>query len=347
MSNYKISIIVPIYNTEKYLENMINNVINQTIGFENIELFLIDDKSTDSSRDIILKYSKKYNNIIPIFLESNSGTCSYPRNVALDKVTAPYIIYLDSDDEMYKDYCEVLYNTINKSNADIVTCRHTSKLNNELYISKEIETINYDTRVLDNDEKMFVNVSVWGKIYRTSFLKENKIQFLEILFEDHEFVFYCLINTEKNIIDLPNYPGYIYLIENNNSITHTADNKTLNDFLKAINHTYNSIENYCSLEIKIKLMNTLINAAFFILLKLKNPKKGIETLYQFENKLDIELFPTSAPLRIINNRIRKKQFNRSLILIKLMSILYNNNRIYKYVFINYTNNKKLNDSRYP
>ena len=62
MQEYKVSIIIPIYNSEEYLEDTIENVINQSIGFENIELFLIDDCSQDNSRKIIEKYSQKYNN---------------------------------------------------------------------------------------------------------------------------------------------------------------------------------------------------------------------------------------------------------------------------------------------
>ena len=70
--SFKISVIMPIYNAEKNLKKSINSIIQQTIGFENIELILVDDKSTDNSRSIIEHFSTKFQNITPIFLENNS-----------------------------------------------------------------------------------------------------------------------------------------------------------------------------------------------------------------------------------------------------------------------------------
>ena len=70
---YKISVIIPVYNAEGTLKKTIDSVITQTFGFENIELIIVDDKSSDNSKIIINEYSKKFNNIKPIFLEKNSG----------------------------------------------------------------------------------------------------------------------------------------------------------------------------------------------------------------------------------------------------------------------------------
>ena len=101
MHEYKVSIIIPIYNAGNYLEDTIKNVMAQSIGFNNIELILIDDCSKDDSKSIIEKYANKYSNIKPIFLKSNSGHPSYPRNIGLKNVSAPFIIFLDSDDALY------------------------------------------------------------------------------------------------------------------------------------------------------------------------------------------------------------------------------------------------------
>ena len=79
--NPKISVIVPTYNAESYLMNAVNSVINQSFGFENIELILIDDCSSDNSREIIEEYSKKYDNIKPIFLEKNC--CVLHKNILI------------------------------------------------------------------------------------------------------------------------------------------------------------------------------------------------------------------------------------------------------------------------
>jgi glycosyltransferase involved in cell wall biosynthesis len=121
----KITVIMGCYNCENFMENSINSVINQTIGFENIELMLIDDGSTDNTKKIINKYKKKYDNIIPIFLEKNSGGPSKPRNIGIEKAKSDYIMFLDSDDRFKPNTCELLYNKIKSSkNIDLVFGRY-------------------------------------------------------------------------------------------------------------------------------------------------------------------------------------------------------------------------------
>ena len=78
--DYKVSVIIPVYNAEKYLKNAIESVINQTIGFENIELILVDDNSTDESPKIILDYSEKYENIVSFLSNENHGLPGFGRN---------------------------------------------------------------------------------------------------------------------------------------------------------------------------------------------------------------------------------------------------------------------------
>ena len=341
MQEYKVSIIIPIYNSEEFLEDTIKNVINQSIGFENIELFLIDDCSKDKSRQIIKKYADKYKNIKPILLKENSGHPSYPRNIALEKVTAPFIIFLDSDDRLFEDYCEVMYNLISTNDVDIVNCNHTSKLNDNLYIPQKIESIDLTTKTFSDDERLLVlNHTVWGNIYRTSFFRENNIKFLHILFEDVVLSVYCLIKTQKDVIYLPNYPGYIYFIENEKSITHEVSVKTLNDFLKAMELIYKLLRQNCSEKTKIDLLNDLMNMVFFILSKLKNKSEGIEILYNFEKKLDFTLTPLSLPFNKLNKIIMKKHFKTALTLTKLMSVLYNNKKIRNFLFIKYSGVKE-------
>ena len=92
---YKISVIIPVYNAENTLKQAVNSVINQSIGFENIELILVDDNSNDNSRKIIQDYADKYGNVKAIFLRENSGSPSKPRNTGIDNATAPYLMFLE------------------------------------------------------------------------------------------------------------------------------------------------------------------------------------------------------------------------------------------------------------
>lgn len=112
MSKYKISVIIPIYNVEKYIEETIKSIINQTIGFENIELILINDGSPYNEEEICLKYKKKYDNIK--YIKKENGGVSSARNEGIKIATGEYINFIDSDDKFEKDAfrkgCEMLDN---------------------------------------------------------------------------------------------------------------------------------------------------------------------------------------------------------------------------------------------
>ena len=88
---YKISIIMPIFNVEKYLKRALNSIINQTMDFRDIEVIMVDDCSTDNSRKIIEEYSNKYSNFIGIYHEKNSGCAGVPRNTGLKRASAEYM----------------------------------------------------------------------------------------------------------------------------------------------------------------------------------------------------------------------------------------------------------------
>ena len=337
--NYKVSVIIPVYNAQDILEITINSVINQTMGFENIELILVDDKSSDRSSEIIQEYANKYSNIKGVFLKNNSGGASTPRNKGIGCSTADYIMFMDSDDEILNDYCEVLYNTIVKYNCDIVHCNNASKLNGKIYIPKSIDVINHDERIIDDDEKLFLKHVAWANIYNASLIKNNNITFPDTNYDDGVFSINCLVKTSKPVIDLYNYPGYVYLIENDSSITHSANIKLLNGFIEGYRLCDDLIENI-PIEFKKVLDASFINMALFILFKLDNAGDGIKSIYGYENSLDFKLTLNSKPLDYINQKIMNKKFKQAIIMIKIIKLGYNNKLIKNTVFIKYCNLKE-------
>jgi len=114
---YKISIIIPFYNSEAYLEDVINSIVNQTIGFENIQLILVNDGSKDNSEEICLKYKNVYNNILYIKQE-NQGV-SAARNTGLKYIKGKYVNFIDSDDKWEKDALRNMYNFMEKNYSEI------------------------------------------------------------------------------------------------------------------------------------------------------------------------------------------------------------------------------------
>ena len=95
---YKISVIIPTFNAEDYLLEAFESIKNQSMGFESIEVILVDDKSSDKTPDLIKELSKEYENVKSIILEENTGTASGPRNKGIEESSADYVIFLDNDD---------------------------------------------------------------------------------------------------------------------------------------------------------------------------------------------------------------------------------------------------------
>ena len=116
MSENLISIIVPVYNSEKYLRAAIHSLLNQT--YQNIEVILINDGSTDGSQELISSFQKK-DKRIKLYNTKNLGV-SHARNYGIDRASGSYIMFLDSDDTYDKSYCLEMIGLINKFNADVV-----------------------------------------------------------------------------------------------------------------------------------------------------------------------------------------------------------------------------------
>lgn len=180
---YKISIIMPIYNMEKYLEESIKSIINQTI-FNDIELILIDDFSTDTTPSICKSYEIKYSNIKYIRLKENSKMAGKPRNIGLDNAKGKYIMFIDSDDIFYKETCQKLYECIEDKNVNIVTANleHMNETGEIIpdytYIDKNISSRYVDISDISTANKLFT-CSVYVKIINREFIIKNKIKFLE------------------------------------------------------------------------------------------------------------------------------------------------------------------------
>ena len=118
MENPKVSVIIPIYNVEDYLEDTLNNLLNQTF-INNMEVIMVDDGSTDNSRYIIEKYALDYDNF-HAFHKENEGP-SVARNYGLDRAKGEYVHFLDADDSVVDNGYEKLYNIAIENDSDIVT----------------------------------------------------------------------------------------------------------------------------------------------------------------------------------------------------------------------------------
>ena len=252
--NRKISIIVPIYNTENYIKTAIDSIINQTIGFENLEVICVNDASSDSSGKIIDDFAKEYDNITAIHLTKNSGFAGKPRNVGLDKASSKYVMFLDSDDYFSETACEVLYNKISSdSSLDIVLGGYTNILTdgyeekNFKLAYKDEEELYYDNTTNSLD-LVRLNPAISAKIYRKDMLEKNNISFKEdIPAQDLVFVLEAIFASNK-IVSLNRFNVYNRLVRQSKkdvkSVTKNVNKDYLKGLLKAYSLTLDICEKY-------------------------------------------------------------------------------------------------------
>ena len=169
----KITVIVPVYNVENYLEKCLDSLINQT--YKNLEIIVINDGSTDNSGEICQEYAQKDNRIV--YIEKENGGLSDARNVGLDKMTGSYVTFIDSDDWIEQDYIETLYKKIVEYQADIAVGNYYSYNEDEETYYFHIYGNSYYEKVYDNisifenlyesqEMKSFALISAWGKLYK-------------------------------------------------------------------------------------------------------------------------------------------------------------------------------------
>ena len=209
----KISVIVPVYNKEKYIENTLDSILNQT--YKNLEIIIINDGSTDESAEICKKKLMIDNRIIMINTENQGAGAA--RNVGLSKATGKYISFIDSDDYIIPQYYEVLIDLIKKNDAEIAECKF-SRIN----IDEKINQTNKNTiKVYTKEEKLLQLYGTDNCLYLNTVIMCNKL-FKKELFDntgiiyptnrliDDEFIIYKLIyNSEKIVTTDQIMYGYI------------------------------------------------------------------------------------------------------------------------------------------
>ncbi len=204
------SIIIPVYNSERYISNSVKSVLKQKFSKKKYEIILINDCSTDNSRSIINKIKQKFSNIIVINNKRNKKV-SYCRNIGIKKAAGEYIIFLDSDDELKRNALTDIAKIINKNRIlNLILCLQFKS--NKLLIRKKTKRkLNTVEKFLNyENKKKIYNPNCWNMILRRRFLLEKKIFFKEIdIFEDQVFCTEVLFNLDKLKIFSGTFHDYI------------------------------------------------------------------------------------------------------------------------------------------
>lgn len=187
-----ISIIVPIYNAEKYLNKCLDSLINQSK--EELEFILVNDGSTDSTEEIIKSYKDKR---IKYFKNKNQGI-GKTRNFGIEKATSKYIMFLDSDDYLEENACEELFNKVSSEKLDLAICDYYKLYEDGRKEDEKLPSFENTTLKETPNLLLDINLAPWNKIYSRELITKNNIRFVENLkYEDAPFVAECLDKAKK------------------------------------------------------------------------------------------------------------------------------------------------------
>ena len=236
----KVSIVVPIYNVEKYINRCIDSILNQT--YKNLQIILVDDGSEDNCGDIIDEYAKSDSRIE--IIHKQNGGLSDARNFGVERITGDFTLFVDSDDWLETNMIETMMNNMNKYNADIVQAAFYYAYDEYLLYDNRYYSETNEPVVLNNDKLMHelvINERVknfaWGKLYKTSIIKD--IPFKKgVLFEDVFWAHHVMAKVNKYVII--HNPLYYYL-QREDSIVSNYSVRNL-DILNGLKERHKFIE---------------------------------------------------------------------------------------------------------
>lgn len=288
----EISVIIPVYNTEQYVEECLDSLIEQQ--FQNWECLLIDDGSIDNSGNICDRYAKK-DSRFKVFHIENSGV-SAARNLGLENTSGKYIAFIDSDDTVEPRYLSVLYEAMIQISPELTVCGYK-----RIYLSEEeIVTATQGIIVIGNqDSHHFVELNrkflLYGsfvKLYRSDIIKSNKIKFPIGIQYGEDLIFnleYLRYVTTIFVIDSPDY-NYRILSEGSLSTSsHSRDFDNNYGQWKVIRSFFEE-RNINSDNAQIYLSNRLWGIAYDLIMSYKLSMKQIKGVFSIEFMNDLKTF---------------------------------------------------------
>ena len=277
----KISVIVPVYNTEKYLEKCLDSLVNQTMN--NIEIIVVNDGSIDHSEDIIKKYEEKYKNMIKYYKKENGGLSS-ARNYGISKAKGKYITFVDSDDYLDINLFSKLEKYIQKD-IDLIKYKTI-----KIYENKKQEKFEGPVFEQKNGQEAFDELyskdvllePAWLYLYKREFWNKNNFKYMVNTYHE-DFGLTPLIIVKSESVVSTNIYGYYYMQRQNSIVTDTTKNiKKAYDLLI---HYDNMIKKINELKINEKTKeNIKIYYTNAILLNINNLNKKDYKNYKKEIK---------------------------------------------------------------
>lgn len=244
----RISVIMPVYNAEPYLRDILNDLLNQS--YSNIELIIIDDGSSDGSAAIIQEYASKNDRVQFLQIE-NSGP-SKARNIGLEIATGEYIRFIDADDRVPKDSMKNMIQIYNdNSDVDLVIGNFITDINRGYFTGKELKEEKVEAKrfaeiFIDYTKSFYFGVP-WNKLYKRGIIEECRIRFNENIIWCEDFLFNVAYYSACNKMYILNIPGGIYkYCTRETGITFNISKREMEEIQRIDMLRYKQMQEYCN-----------------------------------------------------------------------------------------------------
>ena len=318
-----ITIIVPVYNIERYIEKCIKSIINQT--FQDFELLLVNDGSTDNSMNVINKY-RNYKNIK--ILNKENGGLSSARNYGIRNSTGDYIMFVDGDDFLYDKYSlEKINASIQKEKTDIIQYKmvqYFDKTNKYVYSNNLInDKKNAKLEIIENlNRKGQVSVSACEKIIKRSVIIDNDLYFADGMLSE-DILWSLKLYIVADTITLLNENIYVYRQQRDGSISSSKSNKLCSDLFYIIKYWINY--DYTSERVKQIYLNII--AYWYLILRVKFDKKNYtKEMIDFFKKNDKRIICYNNNYKVKKAYMLQKIFGLKFTILAMRFYLYMKNK---------------------
>lgn len=334
-NNIKLSVVIPAYNVEKYIEACIDSLINQTL--KELQIIIVDDGSTDKTGEIIAKYAE-IDPRIELYTIQNSGV-SVARNLGIKKSKGKYLSFIDSDDTLDINAYNVLYNKAEEQKVDIlyfggntifedeIVKTRFSNMENLYHRIENIDSIDAHILFSNMMERSSYLDTPCMQIYNLDFIKKNNLRFIEhVQFEDIHFSMESILSANKVAVITDNF--YNRLIRSNSTITKKR--------------TFYSI--YCYIKIYEKLFNFISSKNFdidtkkYIYLKLNHLAKTVKNIFNRIGPKEKENY-----IKLTNDEAIL--LNSIILYINISDIQLNENEDYYNIWINFIKNRNIHENQ--
>ena len=275
----KVSIIVPVYNVDKYLSRCIESLLNQS--YPNLEIIIVDDCSLDSSRSVIKEYAEKDSRIKPIFFDENRGV-SVARNTALDTMTGEWVCFCDGDDWYVTDYVEQMINCAEKENADYIICDFNIISDNSPAIKANSLKGLYSG--IDNRTVIACgSLYSWTRMVSKNIVKDSSVRYPIGFKQNEEMSVLPVLASCASKIGIVDKPLYYYYQRSSGSASNNLNNNSEKIFLDSYKLLEEAIGSGYERELEFRAVYALFYGEILKLCKNKTPCSEIKKkIFQYE-----------------------------------------------------------------